>query len=292
MSKYLGIDVGGSYIKYAVIDDNGEIELLDKIKTPQDCESFLKEIFIIIQEKLGKISGIGVSCPGKIDSLTGTIYYGGSLPFLHELNLKGLIEKEFSLPCSVVNDGKAAALGEQWIGNLKNIDYGAVIVLGTGVGGAILVDGKILNGKNYQAGELSFIIDENELMGHKASAVNFINEGNLLLKSKGDDWELVFESLERKNPEMILHFEKYCFSIAKLIYNLQVILDLEKVLIGGGISNQNILLIEIKNQYLKLREKFKHTSNMNSEIEIDTCKFLSESNLLGSIKNLKNNIWI
>jgi len=92
--EYFTIDIGGTYIKYAIVDE----------------------------------AGVAICCPGKVTS-DGTVYYGGALPFMHETPLASLITTKFAIPCSVINDGKAAALAEHTKGNLRGVANGAAVSL-------------------------------------------------------------------------------------------------------------------------------------------------------------------
>lgn len=159
----------------------------------------------IIQNFEGKINGVGISCPGRIDKKTGCVYNGGALTFLHNVGLRAFVEESFKLPCAVSNDGKAAALAELWLGNLKNIQNGAAITLGTGVGGGLIMNGKLIEGSHFQAGELSFLlrtpekVDRTNTIGYTGSAVHFIETAAKKLQLEDqNDGTRVFEAINKK----------------------------------------------------------------------------------------------
>ncbi|WP_249879072.1 ROK family protein [Niallia circulans] len=134
--NYLAFDIGGTYLKYALINSAGTIIERNKIPTPkQGLEYFKLEIELIIQKYQEQIKGIAFSCPGKIDQNNKTIHFGGSLPFLDGVQLTKALKIREDVPISIENDGKSAALAEMWIGQLKDVSEGAAIVLGTGIGG-------------------------------------------------------------------------------------------------------------------------------------------------------------
>lgn len=91
--RVLSIDIVGTFIKYGYISERGIIESTDKDLSPNNLSNFLNCISAIIEENKTKVIGIAVSCPGKIDCQKGIVYNGGSLPFLHKLKLKSVVEK-------------------------------------------------------------------------------------------------------------------------------------------------------------------------------------------------------
>ena len=101
------------------------------------------------------------SIPGKVDPHNAVVYHGGALPFIDGLDLKQLVHtKSPDVAVSAENDGKAGALGEYWQGSLEGHPNSAIITLGTGVGGGLILDCQIFHGSHFQAGELSFLYGE------------------------------------------------------------------------------------------------------------------------------------
>jgi len=236
--------------------------------------------------------------PGKVDSDEGVVYYGGSLQFLHELPLKAKLEERFGITCELVNDGKAAALAELWQGNLKGVTNGAALILGTGVGGGLILDGKLYQGSHFQAGELSFIIsnrtlsNHEDMTGYSHSAVEFVKAASRILDLEDEnDGISVFAAInEGSNEELITLFDSYCEKLANLIITLQAVVDISTVVIGGGISQQNVLIENIIKQYYSVRERLGVFGDMLAKIDILPCEFRSESNLRGALYQLLLNI--
>lgn len=291
---YLSIDIGGTDIKYAIIDRSGNIIQTDKCSTPDNLEAIYEKISSIVESVPNRIKGIGICSPGRVDTDTGTIYNGGALPFLHEVSFKQFIEEKYQVPCAVSNDGKAAALSEVWLGNLKGIDQGAVIVLGTGVGGGLVVNGNLVQGSSFQAGELSFLlrspgnIEMSNVIGYSGSAVLFIKRAAALLRLDDEnDGPAVFEAIKKgENDDLQKLFSNYCKEIAFVIINLQTTLDISKVVIGGGVSVQNILIEQIIDEYTKIRNSSTVFSTAFSAIVIEACAFRDTANLVGAIYHL------
>ena len=137
----LCIDVGGSFLKHTVLDDELDIKKVSSAVTPRnDLNSFLREIRKIYDRYQG-ISGIAVSIPGIIDTERGFMYTGGSLDYIRDIPMAETISELCDgLPVSIENDAKAAATAELYAGVLKHAKNGIILTLGTAVGGTVIVE--------------------------------------------------------------------------------------------------------------------------------------------------------
>lgn len=293
MKNYLSIDIGGTEIKFAKLDSAGNIIEKDKIATDQDKAKFLENIDQIVNRYISDIKGIGFCAPGKIENTK--IRFGGALPFLDGIDFAEIYGKKYHIAVAVINDGKASVLAENWLGSLKGEQNCAAITLGTGVGGGIIIDGHLLRGTHYQAGELSFMINDlshpdnmQGSLGNIGSAVNFIKKINHKLNyPKENDGLHAFEAIKEKSPDAVNIFQNYCLTIAGLILNIQTVVDVEKIAIGGGISAQPILISGINKEYDKLvQEKNPIIGNTLTKPAIVSAHFRNDSNLYGSLYNL------
>lgn len=115
MNNYLSIDIGGTDIKYALLDKAGNIIKKDRVSSTQDENEFLKKIDQIV-DSFENLKGIAFCAPGQV--LNNIIHFGGSLTFLDGMNFPARYEK-LNIPIAVINDGKASVLAESWLGNLK-----------------------------------------------------------------------------------------------------------------------------------------------------------------------------
>ena len=291
--KYLVLDIGGSAIKYAVMTETLEFLERGSEKTPLDSiESFVNVIGSIYDKYKDDICGMAISMPGLLDSKKGYAYTGGALEYNNDKNIVEILQKRCNTKITIENDGKCAALAELWQGSLKNYSDGVVIVLGTGVGGGIIRDGKVHRGKNFFAGEFSFIwTDDNGKKGNIGNWWGAKNGTKALtdavatvkaLPKEKVNGHLVFEYANNKDEEVLKILDKFTYDLAIQIYNLQCILDNEIVAIGGGISAQDILLKYIK----KNVDKVYDIVALNiPKPEITTCKFRNDANLIGALYN-------
>lgn len=252
-NKYLVLDIGGSSIKYALMTECVEFLEKGKVATPQDSiESFVNVIGDLYDKYKDKIEGIAISMPGLIDSKNGYARTGGWLRYNDDKYIVKILQERCPTKITIQNDAKSAALAEVWKGSLKEYNDGIVVVLGTGVGGAVVKDRKILNGKHFFAGEFSYIwtdttfaIDSTDNMWgyvNGASALNgAVAMAKNLAKEEVDGFK-VFEFVNSGDKEAIDVLDKFTYQLAAQLYNLHCVLDTEVIAIGGGISEQDILI--------------------------------------------------
>jgi len=299
--NYLAIDIGGTFIKYALMSDHTEILEKSKIPTPlrqgSAIENLLDVLISIIQQYKHAIEGVALSIPGIIDSDTGHAYTGGAVTCIAGQNLVKLLEAKFELPITAENDGKCAALAEFWKGSLKGYTHGATVVLGTAVGGGLIIDGKLHKGNNFLAGELSYMLFDasNDKFFWQIGGV----ESLLTLASKNMDIpyiELdgvkVFELANQKDKSALATIDEYTKCLAKQLYSIQCLLDLDIFAIGGGISQQPLLMEYLQKNIDEFCEKhpFRSFSPIIPKPKITTCKYFNDSNLIGAFYHHLNKI--
>lgn len=166
----IGVDLGGTNLRIAAVGERGK--LLEKITTdtgvarPRD--EVIAEMCRAIQtlakkrESDGKLAGVGVGVPGIIDLRSGTVRESPNLPGWHDYPVREEIERRLGTRVILENDANAAALGEKWLGAGREVDDLCMITLGTGVGGGIVLGGRIWHGMTGMAGELGHITVEPE----------------------------------------------------------------------------------------------------------------------------------
>lgn len=290
MKNYLGIDIGGTNVKYALVDEAGKIIENDKISTAQNKEDFLNNLDQVVEKYQDKIQGIAFCAPGKITDTA--IHYGGSLPFLDGIDL-GERYKHLNIPVAGVNDGKASVLAENWLGSLKGLKNCAALTLGTGVGGGIIVNGDLVIGENSQAGEASMLILNTEkngmdaFAGSQGSAVGMISKVNEALGNEDKTNGLAaFKAINAGDEKALKIFKQYCKNVAAIIINIQGLLDPKRIAIGGGISAQPIVIEQIKKEYAHIIDSNVFMRGTLTPIEIVAAKFQNEANIYGALFNL------
>lgn len=299
MKYYLSIDIGGTNLKYGLLDRAGNLIEHDKVATPTSGRAdFMKTLVTIIDARINRIRGIAISAPGKIDVAKGIIYFGGSLPFLDGFTLRDELEQRYHIPVGLENDGKAAALAELWLGNLKQTSNSAAVVLGTGVGGGIILNGQLIYGTHFQAGEFSFMLNNfnntdflQAAVGGNTSAVGMIRDiATSLALQDPSDGIAVFKQIEAGEATAVGKFEHFCDYVAKLILNIQSVVDLQRYVIGGGISAQPLVVKTINDCYDRMLTETPLIKETFTKPEIMAAKFGNDANLYGALYSLLQQI--
>ena len=165
MALYMGIDVGGTFVKGAIINEKGEIIAENSVETQKgdglsDCIETLADRLVAASGTVfSKLEGIGVGCPGMIDSKSGTVIFAGNLE-LENYPLGSILKEKFNREVKVCNDANAAALGEARFGAGKGYKDSVLITLGTGVGGGIVIGGKLFEGYKSAGAEIGHMVIE------------------------------------------------------------------------------------------------------------------------------------
>lgn len=292
MKQYLIFDIGGTNLKFALFNQDNEIIQKAKEPTATNLSSFIMQIKKICDRFPNQFSGLGFSVPGKADVEHQIIHFGGALTFIDGLNFRKEFGDFYHVPVAIENDGKAAALAEHWKGNLHGINNGAILVLGTGVGGGLILNGQLFRGSHFQAGEVSVMnADHETLYGSAGSAVNMIKHINkLITQTDLANGQKAFAQINAGDPAACQIFKEYCHQIAKLILNIQSVIDLEKYVIGGGISAQPIVTQTINQEYDALfeKEEMQWVKAMLTRPQIETASMGNQANLYGALDNLLN----
>lgn len=287
---YLVFDVGGTHSKYALMDEKAKIIEKGKFDTVRtNREDFVKSLENIVDKYKDQTSGIGLSMPGFIDSEKGFMVNGGSLSYIKNWPIVDELSKRFGKVVTVENDARCAALAEYWQGNLKAYKNSVTLVLGTGIGGAIMIDGKIYRGSDLVAGELSFILTnimaerkmENSMCAI-ASVPQMVGKvvERLNLSKENANGEYVFSLAENGDEIALEEIRAYLSIIAFLIYNLNLVLNPEIFAIGGGISRQELTHTILKEEL----EKIYYSMGLDLKVpKVINCKFFNDANLIGAL---------
>ena len=288
MVKLLSIDVGGTFIKYGLYDlEFQHLESTDKVLTPRtNFEDFTNVLFKICNQFWEKYVGVALSVPGTIDAKTGLIIQGGSLQYNNQINLVKLLEGKLNVPVTIENDARCALLAELWRGKLKESQDGVMLTDGTGIGGAIAKKGKVILGSHRTAGEFSALLDSNDtktatLKGRELSFSYFVQEIQNLKRNNDLDGVQVMELISEEDPEVLKLFDQYTTTFARLIYNLQLIVDPASFIIGGGVSQNEIFM----NQFRVGIERFYNSLSIPiPRPTLTASEFRSDANLIGAVR--------
>lgn len=289
--NYLVFDVGGSAIKYALMSKTGQLLEKNKVATPLDSyESFdrvLQQIYVRYQER---IVGVAFSLPGIIDTQQGKTMTGGSLSFNDNRSFVAGIESWCHVPISIENDAKCALLAEADQGSLIGCFNAVMIVLGTGIGGGILIDGKVYKGHRFAAGEFSFVLRDHQhqrgtpfhYWGFDGSARGLCHAVAKARNLSPDDvnGEAIFRWIREGDVTTKTTFEQYTYELAMQCYSLQAMFDPEKIAIGGGISADPMLMESLTAQIDELKTTLPITIGVPQVVRAE---FMNDANLIGAL---------
>lgn len=295
MDKYLAIDIGGTFIKYGIIKENAEILKKGKKPTPSTLEELL-EIVEELKEIDKGITGIAVSAPGAVGE-DGIIYGTSAIPYLHGPNVKDLIIAHTNLPVYMENDANCAAYAEVWKGAAKGKENVLAVVIGTGIGGAVIKNGELHKGANLHGGEFGYMLmhpeidKEGNTWSWAASTLALVQKvADLKGVNKHElSGEYIFELAEDGDVICQKAIEEFYHLLAFGIYNLQYMYDPELILIGGGISAREDLIKEINHKIDNILKKV----NPGGIVPVlATCEFRQDSNLLGAVYGFMKHVRI
>lgn len=303
----IGIDVGGTSIKGAAITTEGKV--LDVFSMPvekgENQFATIQKLIDITNEYLKahsytkeNVIGIGLGVPGAIDSVHGVCSSAYNLGWF-DLPIKELFEKGTGIPTKITNDANAAALGEAKFGAGKSFKDIIMITLGTGVGGGIVVDGKLIEGHEGKGAELGHIIIELNgrqcTCGRKgcfeayASATALISDTKVSMEKNPDslmhklakeygkvDGRVAFDAAKAGDKAGMEVIDQYVFYLCEGLLNYCNIFRPEAIVLSGGIANAGDILFDKVRKYFKDHDYgFKGTPSVEvlcSELGYDSGK--------------------
>ena len=307
--KYaLGVDIGGTNIKLGIVSGTGKIIFNTLVPTnreggPDEVMSQLKKgIKETISQNELNIVGIGIGAAGSVSSKKGTVSYPPNIPGWDVINVVDIIKNEFNLPIFIDNDANAAAIGEMLYGAGKEFNSFALVTLGTGVGGGLILNRKIFHGDFGAAGEIGhtsidyngrlcncgskgcveayvgnhYLMDivKEELPKHRDSEIlKLIDNNTDLLTPK-----IINEAAINGDEYALFIIERVGFYVGSALSSVSNLLDIDSFIIGGGVSAfGQPLLISIKRT---LEDKVLKT--IKHRIKVFPAQLKNEAGIVGS----------
>ncbi len=245
----VGVDVGGTFIKSAILDESGVILKRGRVKTDADLgpDRVISNIIRSIDYVWSPyVKAIGIGMPGLVDMKTGIVRIPPNFKDWYEVNLAEAIREKFATDVYIGNDANNYALGEWKFGAGKGYKNLIVLTLGTGIGGALILDGKLYTGSRFAAGELGHMSIEIE--GPQCNCGNrgclesfvgtnyFLRRANLLLKKDFKLVEEVYNLALEGNVVARELFDEFGRYLGVAITNYIHIFDPDVIILGGGVS--------------------------------------------------------
>lgn len=282
MKKLIGIDLGGTTVKFAILTESGDVQQKWSIETDiqNNGENIVPNIIESINHHLklygldlNDVLGIGMGSPGTVDRIEGTIIGAYNLGWSSLQSVKKMIEEGTQIPFYIDNDANVAALGEQWKGAGEGGSDVVFVTLGTGVGGGIIADGRLLHGIKGAAGEIGHMIVDLDgypcTCGNQgcletvASATGIVRlardyadkfAGDSELKWLVDDGQevtakTVFDLAKKEDKLANIVLDKFYHYLGIACSHIANLLNPEFIVIGGGVSAAGDMILEGVVQY-------------------------------------------
>lgn len=251
MKKYITFDIGGTAVKYGIINENGELESQCEMATKAYLggPDLVRRIIELVKkhQEDDALSGICISTGGIVDTETGTILYANpNIPNYTGIKLKELLEKECGIPCEVENDVVCAGIAELYKGEAAKSSIGICLTIGTGIGCCIMIEGKVLHGFSYSAGEVGYMNmfgTQFEKLASSSALVEKVSQEKGC-QAEALDGVMIFEMAKAGDKICIDAIEELCDKLGYGIANICYVLNPEVVVLGGGISAQREYLYE------------------------------------------------
>lgn len=285
---YLVLDVGGSSIKFALADASYRLSEKGSLPTGYSTHAeFIEAIGGIYDRFAPQVDAIALSCCGELDPRTGHMFSGGALRFNAGHNMIDSVQSRCPVPVSIENDANCALLAEVHDGSLRDCRNAVALVMGTGVGGAILINGRIYHGSHFHSGNASFIKpdlsdpgDANLALANGVPALIGDYARRAGLDPAGIDGRGLFERLDAGDEAARAALTAYCRRLAAFIFNLQVILDVDAVAIGGGISAQPAFIDLLREHVDAI---FAAAPVPLPSPQVRVCRYFNDANLVGAL---------
>ena len=243
----LCMDLGGTAVKLGLVDAQGHIHQRTEANVRSDATPILTAAMAAAKDFLTgtgvTVEGVGVSATGQVDSSTGVVIgTNGAIPHYEGVNIREALEKAFELPARVLNDANAAVLGECFTGAARGLRHVLMLTLGTGVGGGMVLDGRLYGGARGIAGELGHFPLERDgrpcTCGNRGCLEQYASTTALVRLACQ-----AFARAARKDPTMLRVLAAWTADVAAGVTGLVHVFNPEMVLIGGGVSAQEALFL-------------------------------------------------
>ena len=284
----LTVDVGGTFVKWALAEGLELTSKRGKMPTPQESFDDLVELVAQLVEKAeGTVDGVAVSLPGTVNADTGLIVQGGALQYANDHNLVDALHERLGLPASIQNDARCAALAELALGELKGCTDGVMVVIGTGVGGAVVSGGRLVTGATGAAGELSMLAVRplrhegmGGLLGNRAGMRGLLAKAAATLGRDELTGEELIALVNEGDAQATAVLDDGLADLADALLSLQFLLDPQRFVIGGGISADPTYMAHLLAAY---DAAFAALPFQAPHAEVVPARFRNDANLLGAV---------
>lgn len=245
--SYVGVDLGGTNMRAGRIL-NDLLVAESSAPTPKDakcCEETLEALINVISSVFDdSVAAIGVGVPSVVDRAKGIVYNVMNIPYWDEVHLKDILEKRFSVPVYIDNDANCFALGERIFGVGKEVENFVGLTIGTGLGGGIIQNGKLLADSNCGSGEFGMVPFKDNVLEYYCSGSYFMNVW-------GVDGKQMYLRARDKDEEALEAYRQLGRYVAAAIKIVVLTVDPEMIVFGGSVAAAHDLFEESMYEDLK-----------------------------------------
>lgn len=306
---YIGVDLGGTNIAVGLVDEQGKILAKKSVPTGADraFEEIIKDmancILTLLQKQqvaLDEIVSIGIGSPGNLNTEKGIMVYANNFKDGKNVPMRQLLQKYIDKPVYLGNDANVAAFGEVVAGAAKGYQHAIMITLGTGVGGGIIIDGKIYEGQNSAGGELGHILlmHNGELCscGRRgcweayASATALVRQTKAAMQQHPEsvmnetpmdqvNGRTAFDAMRRGDKAAKKVVDTYIEYVAEGLVDMVNIFRPEILIIGGGICNEGDTLLVPLQEYV---DRYAYGGSLNAPQLIEVAQLGNDAGIIGA----------
>ena len=290
MKTYIGVDLGGTNVRAAIVDEKGNV-LVQK-KSPSYAQEGKEKVMDTIINLIKSLpdyescSGIGVGVPGPCDEKTGSMVLATNLPGFEGYSIANKLEETFHMPSFIDNDANVAALAEALVGAGKGKKVVYYVTLSTGIGGGLVINGECISGKHGFTGEIAnIIIDRNRskvnylavgAIENEASGTAITRKANEKASKKYKHAGEVFEDAHNGDPVAKEIVDNVARDLAQLFATIACVCDPDIFILGGGMMQSSDLFLP------SVIEKFKEISHTQLHDDEFVLASLEEPGVIGA----------
>lgn len=285
--KFAAVDIGGTFIKYALLDE--QMQILDQKQVVtmalMDAEAFYD--YLCEEMLIDGADLIGICAPGIFDDQGIMVTASsGNASIMYQTNVVQEVKNRTGLTTYVINDARAAGLCEWKMGNCRGFDRSACYLIGTGIGGCLMDEHGLIRGSHHFSGEFSYMPvwgrdGKVEQLGNHASMSSLIRAYHALHPYETVDGETICERYLKHEPDAVTCVSHWLQAITMQLITITAVYDPGVICIGGGISRADWFLKELAARYQAGCASF-ISPMLSFHTEIRSCAFYNEANLIGA----------
>lgn len=265
----LAIDIGGTKMSVGLIDRSGYLRHKASIPTPRDdANALLHNLTTLVKSRLrrsqGRTVGLGVSVAGVINVTTGDILWCPNIPCLRDFPLGEILHDATNLTVVVGFDGQLAALGENWVGAGQAVRNMALLIIGTGIGGGLILDGQLYRGRDTLAGAAGWMVVDPDTMGTgdsravgnlesiasgpaiASAAERLLADGHISMLESPITPEAIVEGASEGDDVALAVLQRAGRGLGLAVVSIVSLLNVEAVLLGGGLGSTGVFLEAVR----------------------------------------------